>query len=300
MSAMNVAKLLKPVRIIKPDKFRLADHDPADTRGLDIEKDEAKAILSDTIKSLAGQQERLYAEHRRAVLVIFQAMDAAGKDSAIKHVMSGVNPQGCSVHSFKAPTPEDLDHDFLWRATGALPRRGHIGIFNRSYYEEVLVVRVRPELLAQEKLPPTLIDEDIWKRRFKDIRAFEQHLARNGTLILKFFLNVSKAEQKRRFLERIERPDKRWKFSISDVDDRKLWDRYMAAYEDVIRHTSTDEAPWHVVPADNKWFTRMVVAAAIVDALEGLKLAFPKVDGAALKELERVRGALMAEAPKKK
>jgi PPK2 family polyphosphate:nucleotide phosphotransferase len=297
---MKSAKILKPYRITKPNKFRLADHDPADTNGLDIEKDEAKAILAEDTKSLSDQQERLYAEHRWAVLVIFQAMDAAGKDSAIKHVMSGVNPQGCSVHSFKAPTPEDLDHDFLWRATGALPRRGHIGIFNRSYYEEVLVVRVRPELLANEKVPPALVDKDIWKHRFADIRAFEHHLRRNGTLILKFFLNISEPEQRRRFLERLEQPQKRWKFSMGDVQDRKLWDRYMAAYEDMIRHTSTAEAPWHVVPADNKWFARLVVSAAIVDAMKGLKLEFPKVEGAALKELEKARRALEAKTPKRR
>jgi PPK2 family polyphosphate:nucleotide phosphotransferase len=296
---MNSVKLLKPFRITRPDKFRLADHDPADTRGLDIEKDEAKAILAEDIKNLKDQQERLYAENRWAVLVIFQAMDAAGKDSAIKHVMSGVNPQGCAVHSFKEPTTEELNHDFLWRATKWLPQRGGIGIFNRSYYEEVLVVRTRPELLAQEKLPPALVDKNIWKHRFKDIRTFEHHLRRNGTLILKFFLNVSKAEQKRRFLDRLDQPDKRWKFSMNDVDNRKLWGRYMAAYEDMIRHTSTAQAPWHVVPADNKWFTRLVVAAAIVDALEGLKLGFPKIDGAALKELEKARRALEAETPKR-
>lgn len=297
---MKSAKILEPYRITRPGKFRLKDHDPGDTSGLDIEKDEAKAVLAEDIKSLSDQQERLYAEHHWAVLVIFQAMDAAGKDSAIKHVMSGVNPQGCSVHSFKAPTPEELDHDFLWRATGALPRRGHIGIFNRSYYEEVLVVRVRPELLANEKVPPALVDKDIWKHRFNDIRAFEHHLRRNGTLILKFFLNISEAEQRRRFLERLDQPQKRWKFSMGDVEDRKLWDRYMAAYEDMIRHTSTAEAPWHVVPADNKWFARLVVSAAIVDAMKGLKLEFPKVEGTGLKELRKARRALEKETLKRR
>jgi PPK2 family polyphosphate:nucleotide phosphotransferase len=297
---MNATKLLKPFRITRPDKFRLADHDPANTCGLDIEKDEAKARLAEDIRNLADQQQRLYAENRWAVLIIFQAMDAAGKDSAIKHVMSGVNPQGCIVHSFKAPTPQELNHDFLWRATSALSERGSIGIFNRSYYEEVLVARVRPEILADEKLPPALIDKDIWKHRFKDIRAFEHHLTRNGTLILKFFLNLSKAEQKRRFLERLDQPHKHWKFSMGDLEVRKQWDRYMAAYEDMIRHTSTEETPWYVVPADNKWFTRLVVAAAIVDALKGLKLEFPKIDGAALKELKKARAALEAETPKRR
>jgi PPK2 family polyphosphate:nucleotide phosphotransferase len=293
---MKFAKLIKPLRIDKPDKFRLADHDPGDTCGLDIEKDEAKVMLADSVKRLAELQERLYAQDRWAMLAVVQAMDAAGKDGAIKHVMSGVNPQGCQVHAFKAPSPEELDHDFLWRCAMRLPERGRIGIFNRSYYEEVLVVRVHPEILARQKLPAELAGKDIWKHRFKSIRGFERHLADNGTRTVKFFLNVSREEQRRRFLERIEDPAKRWKFSMGDVAERKLWDKYMDAYEDAIRNTSSDEAPWYVVPADNKWFARLVVAAALVDALESLDLKFPKVDGAALKELEQVRGALLAEA----
>jgi len=297
---MKFAKLLKPFRIDDPDKFRLADHDCAETCGLDIDKDEAKAMLADSIKRLAELQERLYAQDRWALLAIFQAMDAAGKDGAIKHVMSGVNPQGCQVHAFKAPSPEELDHDFLWRCAMRLPERGRIGIFNRSYYEEVLVVRVHPEILARQKLPPDLAGKDIWKHRFKSIRGFERHLAANGTRTIKFFLNVSREEQRQRFLERIEEPGKRWKFSMGDVAERKLWDEYMAAYEDMIRNTSRDEAPWYVVPADNKWFARLVVAAAMIDALEALDLKFPKLEGATLKELERTRAALLAEAPGKR
>src|SRR5919197_539397 len=280
---MKFAKLIKPFRIDNPDKFRLADHDCAETCGLDIEKDEAKEMLADGIKRLAELQERLYAQDRWALLAVFQAMDAAGKDGAIKHVMSGINPQGCQVHAFKAPSPEELDHDFLWRCAMRLPERGRIGIFNRSYYEEVLVVRVHPEILARQKLAKDLVDKDIWKHRFKSIRGFERHLAANGTRPIKFFLNVSREEQRRRFLERIEEPGKRWKFSMGDVAERKLWDKYMDAYEDVIRNTSRDEAPWYVVPADNKWFARLVVAAAMIDALEDLDLKFPKVEGAALK-----------------
>jgi PPK2 family polyphosphate:nucleotide phosphotransferase len=294
---MKIAKLIKPFRIDNPDKFRLADHDCAETCGLDIEKDEAKEMLADSIKRLAELQERLYAQDRWSLLAIFQAVDAAGKDGAIKHVMSGVNPQGCQVHAFKAPSPEELDHDFLWRCATRLPERGRIGIFNRSYYEEVLVVRVHPDILARQKLPPDLAGKDIWKHRFKSIRGFERHLAANGTRTVKFFLNVSREEQRKRFLGRIEEPGKRWKFSMGDVAERKLWDEYMEAYEDVIRNTSREEAPWYVVPADNKWFARLVVAAALVDALESLDLHFPKVEGAALKELEQARAALLAEEP---
>jgi PPK2 family polyphosphate:nucleotide phosphotransferase len=291
---MKSAKLIKPFRIDKPQRFRLADHDPADTRGLDVDKQEAKSMLAGDIERLAELQELLYAHHRWAVLAIFQAMDAGGKDSAIKHVMTGVNPQGCEVHAFKAPSAEELDHDFLWRATTRLPRRGHIGIFNRSYYEEVLVVRVKRELLEREELPPELIGSGIWKQRFEDIRVFERHLMRNGTVIVKFHLRISKEEQERRFLQRLEDPTKRWKFSMEDIADRKLWDRYMDAYEDTIRHTSTPEAPWYVVPADNKWFARLVVAAALVDALKRLDLRFPKVGRAQLEEMRRIRKALVA------
>ena len=289
---MELNKIIKRFRIDKPDKFRLADIDPADTCGLDLDKDEAKAMLADGVKRLSELQERLYAQDRWAVLLIFQAMDAAGKDGAIKHVMSGINPQGCQVHAFKAPSAAELDHDFMWRTTVALPERGRIGIFNRSYYEEVLVVRVHPEILARQKLPAELVTKDIWEQRFKDIRAFERYLARNGTLVLKFFLHVSKEEQRKRFLERLEEPGKRWKFSMGDVAERKLWDDYMHAYEDMIRNTSRGEAPWYVVPADNKWFTRLVVGAAIVEAMERLDLHFPKVDRAgARRDGEGAQGA---------
>ncbi len=292
---MKPAKLVKRFRIDKPNRFRLAAVDPADSAGLDIEKDTAKTLLADGIARLADLQQRLYASDHWAVLAIFQAMDAGGKDSAIKHVMSGVNPQGVQVHSFKPPSAQELDHDFLWRAALHLPERGRIGIFNRSHYEEVLVVRVRRELLQREKLPPQLVTKNIWKERFQDIRAFERHLARNGTLVVKFFLHISKEEQRRRFLERLDDPAKRWKFSIDDVADRKLWDRYMEAYEDMVRHTSTPEAPWYVIPADNKWFARLVVAAVLVEAMERLDLHFPKIEGAALKELMKVRQALLGE-----
>ncbi|MGB9365463.1 MAG: polyphosphate kinase 2 family protein [Xanthobacteraceae bacterium] len=297
---MSIAKVLHRFRVDKPDKFRLADYDPADTCGLDIEKAEAKAMLANGVERLAALQETLYAQNRWSVLAIFQAMDAAGKDGAIKHVMSGINPQGCQVHAFKAPSHEELDHDFLWRIAKALPERGRIGIFNRSHYEEVLVVRVHPEYLERQHLPKAVVSKDIWDERFKSIRTFERHLARNGVLILKFFLHVSKEEQRQRFLARLEEPAKRWKFNMDDVAERKLWDKYMHAYEEAIRHTSRDEAPWYVIPADNKWFTRLVIAEAMVNAIENLNLEFPKVEGTALKELERVRGALMAEAPKKR
>jgi PPK2 family polyphosphate:nucleotide phosphotransferase len=294
---MKNPKLIKRFRIDQPSKFRLAAFDPADCCGLQIEKDEAKTLLADGVKQLGELQERLYAQDRWAVLAIFQAMDAAGKDGAIKHVMSGINPQGVQVFSFKAPSPQELDHDFMWRTTINLPERGRIGIFNRSYYEEVLVVRVHEELLARQKLPPGLVTKDIWKERFEDICAFERYLARNGTLILKFFLHVSKEEQRRRFLDRLEEPAKRWKFSMGDVAERKLWDQYMDACQDMIRHTSTAAAPWYVVPADNKWFARLLVAGALVDAMERLELEFPKVEGAALRELMKARKALLAEKP---
>jgi PPK2 family polyphosphate:nucleotide phosphotransferase len=294
---MKLAKIIKRFRIDRPEKFRLADFDPADTCGLDIEKAEAKAMLADGVERLAALQEKLYAQDRWAVLAVFQAMDAAGKDGAIKHVMSGVNPQGVQVHAFKAPSHEELDHDFLWRIAKALPERGRIGIFNRSHYEEVLVVRAHPEYLALQRLPDA--GKDIWHNRFKSIREFERHLARNGVLILKFFLHVSKEEQRQRFLARLDEPAKRWKFAMGDVAERKLWDKYQHAYEETIRETSRPGAPWYVVPADKKWFARLVIAEAIVEAMEGLNLELPKVEGAALKELERVRGALMAEAPRR-
>jgi len=292
---MSLSKFAKLYRVDDPDNFRLKDWDPGDTNRLDIEKKEAKELLEEGVKRLSELQERLYAQDRWAVLLIFQAMDAAGKDSVIKHVMRGVNPQGCDVHSFKQPSQEELDHDFMWRSARRLPERGRIGIFNRSYYEEVLVVRVHPDILAKEKMPDKLVTKDIWKERFKDIRAFERYLARNGTLILKFFLHVSKEEQKRRFLERIDEPSKNWKFSMGDVEERKLWDKYMAAYEDMVRHTSRPEAPWHVVPADNKWFTRLVVAAEVVEALDRLGLKYPKVSGAARRDLEKAGQILRKE-----
>ncbi len=292
---MKLDKIIRRCRIDKPEKFRLADHDPAETFGLDIGKDDAKAMLADGVERLSGLQEKLYARNSWAVLAVFQAMDAAGKDGAIKHVMSGVNPQGCQVHAFKAPSAEELDHDFLWRVAKALPERGRIGIFNRSHYEEVLVVRVHPEFLARQHLPRELVGKNIWQHRFKDIRAFERYLARNGVLILKFFLHVSKREQRRRFLERLDDPAKRWKFHMDDVAERKLWDKYMAAYEDAIRHTSRSEAPWYVVPADNKWLTRLVVSAALAEAMEGLHLEFPMIEDPALAEMLKVRKALTAE-----
>ena len=292
---MKLAKLAKQFRVDKPGKFRLADHDPAECCGLSIDKEDAKALLSEGVERLAELQEKLYANNKWSVLLVFQAMDAAGKDSVIKHVMSGINPQGVQVHSFKAPSEEELDHDFLWRIGKALPERGRIGIFNRSHYEEVLTVRVHGEYLARQRLPDAVASKKIWQHRFDDIRAFERHLARNGTLVLKFFLNVSLEEQRKRFLERIDQPGKRWKFSMGDVAERKLWPRYMDAYEKLIQETSRDEAPWYVVPANNKWFTRLVVAGAVAKAMEGLDLAYPKVEGQALKDLQSARKALEAE-----
>lgn len=292
---MLPANILKKFCITAGKKFRLRDVDPTDTCGLDLEKDEARDMLAAGRKRMADLQERLFAEDRWALLAILQAMDAAGKDSVIEHVMSGVNPLGCEVHSFKAPSAQELDHDFMWRTTKVLPPRGRICIFNRSYYEEVLVVRLHPELLKREKLPPKLIGNDIWEQRFEDICGFERYIARNGVVPLKFFLHVSKEEQRRRFLARIDEPGKRWKFSLGDVEERKLWDRYMAAYEDMIRHTAAKHAPWYVVPADNKWFTRLVVAAAMVEALERIDPQFPKLDAKALRELRKARAALEAE-----
>jgi PPK2 family polyphosphate:nucleotide phosphotransferase len=292
---MKLSRIIKRFRIDHPHKFRLADIDPGDTCGLDIDKAEAKAIIAKSIQQLARRQDALYAHNRWAVLSIFQAMDAAGKDSAIKHVMSGVNPQGCQVFSFKAPSHEELDHDFLWRTNVRLPERGRIGIFNRSYYEEVLVVRVHRELLERQKLPDEVVDKNIWQRRFQSINALEQHLARNGTKIVKFHLRISKEEQRKRFLDRLDEPGKRWKFSMDDIKERALWDKYMDAYEDMIRATSTPQALWYVVPADNKWFARLLVAAVMVEELEGLDLEYPKVGGPLLKELRNVRRALEAE-----
>jgi PPK2 family polyphosphate:nucleotide phosphotransferase len=292
---MDAKKMLERYRISKPDKFRLSDIDPGDDFSLDLSKEAAREVLQEEVKAIARCQEMLYAHDQWSVLVILQAMDAAGKDSVIEHVMSGINPQGCQVHSFKAPTSTELEHDFLWRTTVALPERGRIGVFNRSYYEEVLVVRVHPEILQKQRLSPKLIGKDIWQERFDDIRAFEKHMARNGTVILKFFLHVSKEEQKKRFLDRIDEPDKSWKFNPGDVEERKLWDKYMEAYEDMIRNTSTDHAPWYVVPADRKWFTRLVVAAAIKETMQGLGLEYPKLDAAAREALVKARQALTSE-----
>ena len=275
-------EFVEPFRIDAGKGFRLKNVDPADTGK--FTKEAAAAELQGGIESLRGMQEKLYAHNRWALLLIFQAMDAAGKDSVIKHVMSGINPQGCQVYSFKAPSAEDLDHDFLWRTTRCLPERGRIGIFNRSYYEEMLIVRVHRELLERQNLPPQLMTERIWKERFEDVNAFERYLNRNGVVVRKFFLHLSKDEQKKRFIERIDDPDKNWKFTMDDVRERESWDDYMAAYEDMIRHTATRHAPWYVVPADNKWFTRLVVAAAIISALNELDLAFPKVDKERLAE----------------
>jgi PPK2 family polyphosphate:nucleotide phosphotransferase len=292
----HLSRLLDPYCITKGSKFHLRDVDPADTGRLNSEsKSEAKRLLAEGVRWLAEEQERLYAQDRWGVLLIFQAMDAAGKDSTIKHVMSGVNPQGVQVHSFKQPSAEELDHDFLWRCARLLPERGRIGIFNRSYYEEVLVVRVHRELLARQKIPDGLVGKRIWHERFEDIRAFESYLARNGYLILKFFLHVSRNEQKQRFLERLDTPDKHWKFSAADVGERRHWDDYQSAYEDMIRNTAARHAPWYVVPADNKWYTRMVVAAAIVDAMDRLNLHYPRTDAARRKALVAARRSLLAE-----
>jgi PPK2 family polyphosphate:nucleotide phosphotransferase len=289
-------RLSRPYRVTKGESFRLKDIDPSDTGELGEEdKPRAKEALGRGVEALAEYQEMLYAQDRWAVLFVFQAMDAAGKDSAIKHVMSGVNPQGCQITSFKAPSNEELDHDFLWRCNRHLPERGRIGIFNRSYYEEVLVVRVHNELLQKQKLPPDVVDKDIWERRFRDIRAHERYLSGNGMLIRKFFLHVSADEQKKRFLERIERPEKNWKFSETDVKERQHWGEYMNVYEEMIRNTATKQAPWYVVPADNKWFTRIVVAAAIIDALNSIHLHFPVVNEQRRKELARYRKELLAE-----
>ena len=281
-------------RIPEGRKFRLKDYDPSDT-GKFESKEQGKARLAEGVARLRELQDRLYAQDRWAVLLIFQAMDAAGKDSTIEHVMSGVNPQGTQVFSFKAPSAEELDHDFLWRTSRCLPERGRIGIFNRSYYEEVLVVRVHPGILAGEKLPAELVGEDIWKQRYQDINAFERYLSRNGTVVRKFFLNVSREEQRSRFLARLDEPEKNWKFALGDVKEREHWDEYMEAYEDMIAATSTEHAPWYVIPADRKWYMRMAVADAIVEALEGLKLEYPVVDEEKKKELEEARALLIKQ-----
>jgi PPK2 family polyphosphate:nucleotide phosphotransferase len=292
---MRSRELAKTFRISDGTHFRLKDADPADTFGLKS-KDHAQKALEQGIARLSELQEKLYAQDRWAILLILQAMDAAGKDSTIKHVMSGVNPQGCDVSSFKAPTSEDLDHDFLWRSQRFLPERGKIGIFNRSYYEEVLVVRVHQEILAREKMPQVLVTNKIWQERFEDINAFERHLARNGTIVLKIFLNVSKNEQRKRFLERLDEAEKNWKFSVNDILERERWDEYMLAYEEMIRNTSTKSAPWYVIPANHKWFARLAVAEVIIHALDALDLAFPEVDAISQKKLKGVRAALKRES----
>jgi PPK2 family polyphosphate:nucleotide phosphotransferase len=287
---------IDPFRVDDPEAFRLSAHKTAE-RG-DLDKDRGQKIVEANAKRLSDLQDRLYAENRWSVLVIFQGLDAAGKDSAVEHVMSGVNPQGCEVHSFKVPTPDELGHDFLWRSTLRLPPRGRIGIFNRSYYEELLVVRVHPEILAKQRLPAKLVTRNIWRERFEDISAYERYLTRNGTVVLKFFLHISREEQRQRFLERLEIPSKRWKFSMGDIAERALWNRYQAAYQDLIRHTSTRHAPWHVVPADHKWFARVVIGSTLVRALEQIDPHFPRVDPGSLNEFDQVRKALEAETRK--
>ena len=291
----KAAKFSRAFRIESGKKFRLKDVDPGSTAGLKLEKDHAADLLEKGVEVLAELQDKLYAQDKRALLLVFQAMDAAGKDGTIKHVMSGVNPQGCQVFAFKTPSAEELDHDFLWRTTKCLPERGRIGIFNRSYYEEVLVVRVHPEILGRQKLPPEVVTKKVWQERYEDISSYERYLARNGVAVVKFFLHVSRKEQKKRFLERLEKPDKNWKFSLADAEERKHWDAYMEAYEDAIRATATPFAPWYVVPADNKWFTRLVVASAVIDALEQMDLAYPEVDEAKKAELAKARAALEGE-----
>jgi PPK2 family polyphosphate:nucleotide phosphotransferase len=291
---MKINKLAKTFCIESGKHFRLKDFDPADT-GHWRSKEHAADALQQRIVRTAELQDKLYAQNSWALLLIFQAMDAAGKDGVVKHVMSGINPQGCQVYSFKAPSDLELQHDFLWRTTRCLPERGHIGIFNRSYYEEVLVVRVHPDILKSQKTPPSLVGKNVWEERFEDIRCFERHMARNGTVIRKFFLHLSKKEQKKRFLARLDEPVKNWKFSAADIRERACWDDYQKAYEEMIANTATKEAPWHVVPADNKWFTRLVVSTVLVDTLESLGLAYPKVAEAKRKELEAAKKELLSK-----
>jgi len=291
----RIEKYVGPFRVTTGKGFRLKDFDPRDTCGLQLDKSEAAELLKRGTEWLAEEQDLLYAEDSWALLLIFQAMDAAGKDSTIKHVMSGLNPQGCQVFSFKQPSREDLDHDFLWRHVKCLPERGRIGIFNRSYYEEVLVVRVHPDILKSQKLPAPCVSKHIWDERLSDIAHFEKYLTRQGTIVLKFFLNVSREEQRKRFLDRLDKPEKHWKFSAADVRERRYWSDYMHAYEEAITATASKQAPWYVVPADNKWFTRLVVAAAIVEAVEELHLAYPRVGAQKMKELRSVRALLAHE-----
>ncbi len=289
----HVSKLASAYRVTDGERFRLKDFDPGDTQDIKSEdKPEAAVALRQGVEEIARLQDMLYAQDKWAVLLIFQAMDAAGKDGTIKHVLSGVNPQGCDVHAFKAPSSEELDHDFLWRCSRHLPERGRLGIFNRSYYEETLVVRVHPQLLAKQKLPERLLGKHLWKHRFEDIRDFERYLGRNGVVVRKFFLHLSKKEQRHRFLERLDNPEKHWKFSAADASERESWDDYMRAYEDTIRHTATETAPWYVVPADNKWFTRLVVSAVVIDTLSSLDLKYPEIDQFRVKELAAARAVL--------
>jgi PPK2 family polyphosphate:nucleotide phosphotransferase len=292
--AVELDRFVAPFRIDGSREFHLKSHNTAEKGGLD--KDKGEKIIEANRKRLSDFQEKLYAQDRWSVLIIFQGMDASGKDSAIKALFEGINPQGCEVHAFKQPTSHELDHDFLWRHVVALPERGHIGIFNRSHYEECLVTRVHPEILAKEKLPPKLVTKNIWRERFEDISAFERYLARNGTLVLKFFLNLSREEQRQRFLDRLEDRSKQWKFSMDDIRERALWPRYQAVYQDIVRHTAAPHAPWFVVPADHKWFARVVIGSVIVAALERLDLQFPRADKASLREFETVREALEQEA----
>jgi PPK2 family polyphosphate:nucleotide phosphotransferase len=291
--AAELKPFVTPFRVDGASEFHLKSHKTAEKGGID--KDKGEKIIEANRKRLNDFQEKLYAQDRWSLLLIFQGMDAAGKDSAIEHVMSGINPQGCQVYSFKQPSSKELDHDFMWRTTKSVPERGRIGIFNRSYYEEVLIVRVHPEILEKQKIPKELVTKNIWRERFEDIAAFEKYLARNGTLILKFFLNVSKEEQRQRFLERLDEPAKNWKFSLADVSERKLWDKYQAAYQDILRHTSAKYAPWYVVPADHKWFARVVISSAIVSAMEKLDLRFPEVERGVAEELKKARDALEHE-----
>ena len=291
--AVQLEPFITPFRFDGSGTFHLKSHKTDEKGGLN--KDRAETILEANRKRLSDFQEKLYAQNRWSLLLIFQGMDAAGKDSAIKHIFEGVNPQGCEVHSFKQPTSQELEHDFMWRCVIALPERGHIGIFNRSYYEECLVTRVHPDLLVKEKIPSRLVTKNIWRERFEDISAVERYLARNGTVILKFFLNISKEEQRKRFLDRLDDPSKNWKFSMADVAERALWNRYMAVYQDIVRHTSTEVAPWHVVPADHKWFARVVIGSAIVSTLDKLNLRFPRADKGSLQEFKQVRVALLEE-----
>lgn len=292
-SARQLKSYVDPFRVDGSQEFHLTAHKPGEKGGLD--KEAARELVDANRGRLRELQEKLYAQDLWSVLLIFQGMDAAGKDSAIENVMSGINPQGCQVYSFKQPSSKELDHDFMWRTSKCTPERGRIGIFNRSYYEELLVVRVHPEILAKQRIPPELVTKNIWRERFEDIAAYEKYLARNGTLVLKFFLNISKEEQRQRFLDRLEEPAKNWKFSLGDVAERKLWDKYQAAYQDLIHHTSAKHAPWIVVPADHKWFARVVISSAIVSAMEKLDLKFPEVDKSDAGELKKVKVALERE-----